>query len=359
MTDTSGIFRDIFQDWKPPEKDIVGKLSDAYTIWQDYAVGKNLPEQDQKAIEAFNKYSGFGPGMLGGPMYVKQAIQSGRIPRSIFDLGKEVVANIKSGNLRLNDNIYKVPGALDPDFFRAPIINRLYGETGALPMPYTKGKTLVTMGEMGSPKLDPAKLNDLTIRARLQSSGVPITELADWKDLELFYPQIAKNYKVRVADEPLSGKNYSASNHYNSNTGGGISILDNPEVLDNPIVFQKLLNHEGQHQISSFEGLSGGGAPSEFMHVRPAGLETFSPRQIYQRLLDETLAKVAERDIWNIPEAIVQVANGYPILHKEKLVGPGGKKDWVRTGKDYGSDGYHYGKNWYEYFQGLTNKLWD
>ncbi len=66
MADTSGIFRDIFQDYKPPEKDIIGRLSDAYTIWQDWAAGKDLPEQDQKAIEAFNKYSGFGPGIIAG-----------------------------------------------------------------------------------------------------------------------------------------------------------------------------------------------------------------------------------------------------------------------------------------------------
>jgi hypothetical protein len=66
MADTSGIFRDIFQDWKPPEKDIVGKLSDAYSLWQDWAAGKDLPEQDQKAIEAFNKYSGIGPGIIAG-----------------------------------------------------------------------------------------------------------------------------------------------------------------------------------------------------------------------------------------------------------------------------------------------------
>jgi hypothetical protein len=65
MADTSGIFRDIFQDWKPPEKDIVGQLSDAYTIWQDYATGKDLSTEEQKAIEAFNKYSGAGgPGMV-------------------------------------------------------------------------------------------------------------------------------------------------------------------------------------------------------------------------------------------------------------------------------------------------------
>jgi len=60
MTDTSGIFRDIFQDYKPPEKDIIGRLSDAYTIWQDWTAGKDLPTQDQKAIESFNKYSNLG-----------------------------------------------------------------------------------------------------------------------------------------------------------------------------------------------------------------------------------------------------------------------------------------------------------
>ncbi len=59
--DNSGLFAEIFKDYKKPPKDVVGKLSDAYASYQDFIAPKNELERNiQGMIEVESCWCGHG-----------------------------------------------------------------------------------------------------------------------------------------------------------------------------------------------------------------------------------------------------------------------------------------------------------
>jgi hypothetical protein len=370
--DNSGLFAEIFKDYKKPPKDVIGKLSDAYASYQDFVAPKNELERNiQGMIEQWNPA---GVGMVAGPAVVKELYKRSPTYASKVTEGlREIIEQGKGKGLFQQASSNK-PGLFKGDVYTQPATRELYESTRTLPMPYTvinplTDKPTLQYGlDLGRAYVKPGildQVSDLLSRGeKVRMSDVvelPRRGLMDAVYGKDWLANVTLGLKDKGIRNPSTLGAASATYDPFKKYWGRVDI-ENIDTLDpkNMGLLGGVLNHELNHLTMALGGLPSGSSAKAFNPLvgdkyarAPIGMEKVGAGKLYQSDLGEIFARASEPEKGNLLQNLINATpldnlglfgTRLPTVVRERLKHP-------IPGQDYQFGGEHLGwdaKDWIE-----------